>query len=147
MKYLVAAIFILSQISANGATIVVGANEQVTTVPKGIEMANNGDTVLIRKGTYYINNIILTKQITILGEDFPVLHGSGKYQILTISGRNIRIEKIHFSHAGYSSMNDLAAVKIVDSRYIVIENNRFTHTYFAIHIANSADFTIRNNIL
>ena len=55
------------------------------------------------------------------------------------------IKGIHFANAGYSSMNDYAALKIIDATNILIENNSFTNSSFAIHIANSTYSVIRNN--
>jgi nitrous oxidase accessory protein len=57
------------------------------------------------------------------------------------------IRGIHFANAGYSSMNDFAAIKIIDAARITIENNIITNASFAIHIGNSTNSTIRNNTI
>lgn len=130
-----------------GAVIPVGPHEAITSIRHAVELAKNGDTIVVKKGLYYVNNIIITRPVTILGEGQPTLHGADKYEILTISGSDISVKGIHFTHSGYSSMNDYAAINVVDARNVVIENNVFTHTYFGIHVNNSEHFTIKNNRL
>lgn len=147
MKHWPIIIAFLVCIPAKAATIVVAVNTPLSSIRQAIAMAREGDTILIKKGTYYLNNARLTKPITLLGEDFPILHGADKYELLTISGKGITVSGIHFTHSGYSGMNDYAAITIVDASEVLIEGNRFTQTFFGIHVANSHHFTIRKNTL
>jgi nitrous oxidase accessory protein len=147
VKPLLAIFSVLFTVAGFGAVIPVGPQEPITSIRRAVQLAKNGDTIVIKKGLYYVNNIVVTRPVTILGEGQPTLHGADKYEILTISGSNISVKGIHFTHSGYSSMNDYAAITIVDARNIVIENNVFTHTYFGIHVNNSDHFTIKNNRL
>jgi nitrous oxidase accessory protein len=126
---------------------VVGKDKAISTLRQGIESAKDGDTVLLNKGVYKEGNIIITKAIYLIGIDGPVLDGENKNEILTLTGKNILIKGIHFANAGYSSMNDYAALKIIDATNIIIENNSITNASFAIHVANSTYSIIRNNII
>lgn len=145
MKYGFIILFLLSVVQASARILVAGNGQTYTSIKKAVADARNGDTVLIKKGLYYVNNVVITKSIVILGENFPVLHGAGKYEIFTLSGSNITVKGLHFTHSGYSSMNDYAAVKVVDATRILVEGNRFTHTYFGIHLGNTTYCTVRNN--
>lgn len=127
--------------------LIVGARETFKTLRTAVHDAKNGDTILVKKGLYFINNLQVTKSITIIGEDFPTLHGADKYELMTISGRGMKIKGFEFTHSGYSSMKDLAAITIIDASNFTIENNRFDQTYFGIHVANSHHFTVKNNRL
>ena len=89
--------------------------------------------------------MLLTKSVSILGNGNPVLDGESKFEILTISGKNITIKGIHFRNSGYSAMNDFASIKIVDASNILIENNTILNSYFAIHISNTSYATVRHN--
>lgn len=147
MKFFVFIPFLLLWLSAASRTLNVGYGQKFTTIKAAIGAAENGDTVLVKKGMYYLNNAIITKSIALIGENCPVLNGNHKYELLTISGSNITVKGFHFLNSGYSSMNDYASVKIIDANNISIENNRITGAYFGIHTANSSFCTIRNNIL
>ena len=145
MKVLLIILAISISIPSLAHTIVVGKNQVINTLKKGIELAGNGDTILLQKGTYREGNIVLSKPVHLIGVDYPVIDGEDKFEILTISGERIVIRGIHFSRSGYSSMNDYAAVKVIDAKYVVIENNIISDSYFAIHVANSSHSIISNN--
>ncbi len=141
-------IFLLCTIANSFAnTIIVGKDKAISTLRQGIMAAKDGDTILLNKGVYKEGNIIIDKAIHLIGIDEPVLDGENKNEILTITGKNILIKGIHFANAGYSSMNDYAAIKIIDATAILIENNIITNASFAIHVANSTYTTIRNNTI
>jgi nitrous oxidase accessory protein len=147
MRCLLTAIllFILSDSFAN--TIIVGKDKLISSLRQGINMAKNGDTVLLYKGIYREGNIVIDKAIHLIGVGDPVLDGEYKHEILTLTGKNIVIRGIHFANAGYSSMNDYAAIKIIDATHILIEGNVISNASFAIHIANSTYSHIRNNTI
>jgi nitrous oxidase accessory protein len=145
MKVVFAIISMLFGLSVSATVIFVGEKEHLKSIKDALSVAGNGDTIIIRKGIYRVANNVITKSVAIIGEGMPVLDGQGTYEIFTISGKKIRIAGIHFANSGYSSMNDLAAITIVDASQIIIENCRFTNTYFGVHVANSTDFFIINN--
>jgi nitrous oxidase accessory protein len=142
MRYIFTAAILFIVLRSEARIIKVNPGEAVSLA---VSKAEDGDTIFIRKATYKVNNIIVTKRITFIGDDYPVLDGEGKYQIFYISGDGVTITKIHFTNSGYSSVSDIAAVKIINSRKLTLENNLFTHNYFGIHVSNSSHFIIRNN--
>ena len=127
--------------------IIVGKDKAITTLREAIKAAKDGDTVLLNKGVYKEGNIIINKAICLIGIDAPVLDGEHKNEILTLTGKNIVIKGIHFANAGYSSMNDYAALKIIDATNILIENNSIINASFAIHLGNAINSVIRNNTI
>lgn len=142
MKLLLTILLMAVLGGATANTIVVEKN-----LRQAIHHAKDGDTVLLKKGIYKEGNIIINKSICLIGIDAPVLDGDHKNEILTLSGKNIIIKGIHFLNAGYSSMNDFAAIKIIDATGILIENNTITNASFAIHFANSTNSVVRNNTI
>ena len=126
-------------------TIIVGKNQPVTSIRKAVELAKNNDTILVEPGIYKEGNITIEKNIVLIGKNFPVIDGELKYEIFTISGYGITIKGFQFQNSGKSAMNDYAAVSVIDSKNILIENNKVTNSYFGIHFANSSFITIRNN--
>ena len=136
---------ILFSTTLSARTIVVGKNEPVTSIRKAIEIAKDKDTILVKPGLYNEGNIIITKNIILIGEGFPIIDGEKKFEIFTISGLNIIIRGFQLQNSGQSALNDYAAVKVIDSKNILIENNRIINSYFGIHFSNSSFITIRNN--
>jgi nitrous oxidase accessory protein len=127
--------------------IIVGKNQTIRSLREGIKTAKDGDTVFLNKGIYKEGNIIVDKSIYLIGVDEPFLDGDNKNEILTLTDKNIVVKGIHFVNAGYSSMYDYSAIKIIDATNIRLEGNSISNAAFAIHIANSTHCIIRNNII
>ena len=126
-------------------TIVVGKNQPITSIRKAIELAKEKDTILVQPGVYKEGNIIVNKNIILLGQNYPVLDGEKKFEILTVSGANITIKGFQLQNCGQSAMNDYASIKVIDSKNILIEDNRVINSFFGIHFGNSSYITIRHN--
>jgi len=126
-------------------TIVVGPGQAIASLKKAIQLAKDNDSIFLKSGIYKEGNIVLIKSLSIIGEDNAILDGENKYEILTISGKNILIKNIQFRNAGYSALNDYASIKLVDAVNITIEANTVINSYFAIHLSNSTYCTVRNN--
>ena len=122
---IIALLFFLSRTSGN--IIEVGTGKPFTTVREAIKSARNGDTIMIGKGKYEEGNLIIDKSLHLIGVNFPVLDGNFKHEILTLTGKQIVVSGIHFANPGYSSMNDFAAIKIIDPSRVLIENNQITN--------------------
>ena len=147
MKTLVAILLLFGMNKVLANKIVVGKDKAISTLRLGIREAMEGDTILLNQGIYKEGNIIIDKAIHLIGINSPVLDGENKNEILTLTGKNIVIKGIHFANAGYSSMNDYAALKIIDATNILIENNSIINASFGIHLANTINSVIRNNTI
>ena len=147
MKTVVAILLLFGMNKVLANKIVVGKDKAISTLRQGIREAMEGDTILLNQGIYKEGNIIIDKAIHLIGINSPVLDGENQNEILTLTGKNIVIKGIHFANAGYSSMNDYAALKIIDATNILIENNSIINASFGIHLANTINSVIRNNTI
>lgn len=137
----------LFAINANGNPIKVGPAEEIKRITQAIAMAQPGDTLIIQPGTYREGNIILNKSLTIIGKEYPILDGENKYEILTVHANSVTIQGLKFINTGVASINDLAAIKVLDSRDMRILNNKFKNTFFGIYLSNSSQSWIEENEL
>jgi nitrous oxidase accessory protein len=147
VKKLLTILILVSIQSVFARTIVVGKDQVISSLRKAVEMANDDDTILLKKGIYTEGNIIISKSIRLIGVDQPILDGENKYEILTVTGSRIIIKGIHFRNSGYSSMNDYAAIGLIDAGYVIVSNNTIEHAYFAIHVANAQHCLISGNTI
>ena len=147
MRCLLSISFILLLTTGYGRVIIATAGAGGISLKSAIAMARDNDTIVLRSGIYKEGHIVLTKSLTLLGETNAILDGENKYELLTISGRNITVKHITFRNAGYSSLNDFASIKLVDATNVVLEANTILHSYFAIHISNSNYCTVRYNTI
>jgi len=141
------AVLLFSAPSRAGKIIRVGPSEQITRIKEAIALAQPGDTVLIQPGVYREGNIIIQKPIVLMGEGYPVLDGESQYEILTIHTSQATITGLKFIDTGIGSIEDKAAIKILDSKNLRILNNQFENTFFGIYLANSSHIWIENNEL
>ena len=139
--------YLFSSICVFADTIKVGLNQSVHTIKEGIALAKPGDTLIIAHGIYREGNISLQNSLTILGENYPILDGENKFEILTIHANDVVIKGLKFINTGIASMNDLAAIKAVDCKRLKIISNQFDNTFFGIYFANCSQSWIEHNEL
>lgn len=139
--------FLFSAQSLEGKIIRVGPSEKVTRIKEAITLAQPGDTVLVQPGIYREGNIIIQKSIVLIGEGYPILDGENEYEILTVHTSHATIKGLKFIDTGIGSIEDKAAIKILDSKNLHILNNQFENTFFGIYLANSSHIWIENNEL
>ncbi|MBK8954070.1 MAG: nitrous oxide reductase family maturation protein NosD [Saprospiraceae bacterium] len=140
--------FLLLLLSGNlHATIIEVRSQtgQIRTIREALSVASAGDTVLVFEGIYREGNIIIDKSISLMGIGKPVLDGEQKNEILTISGNSIAVIGFKFMNCRYSTMYDYAAIKCINARKILLEDNEIHRAYFAIHLSNTEEIVVRNN--
>ncbi len=147
MKQILIILFLFCFHALSAKTIIVGKNQVITSLRKAVEVAGNRDTILLYKGIYREGNITINKPLFLVGVNEPVLDGENKYEILTISANGVVVKGIQFRNSGYSSTYDFASIGVIDAQNVIIENNTISHSYFAIHFANTAESIIRNNTI
>ena len=145
MRFILIILFFIISTPVFCRTIVVGKNLPISTLKKAIELAKDKDTILLQPGIYKEGGIIITKAITVIGINYPVLDGESKYENMIITGKDIKVSGIYFKDSRFSSYNDYSAISIIDATNITIENNKIFNAQFAIHVLNSAYCTIINN--
>jgi len=145
MKGLFLIITICLPILLTANTIVVDTAGPVTGLRQALAQARQGDTILVKQGTYREGNIIIAQPVTIIGENFPVFDGEGKYEILTINSHRVTVQGLRLINTGTSSIHDLAAVSVNNARHVVIAGNQFYDTFFSIRYSNASDGRVEGN--
>ncbi|MFZ5999004.1 MAG: nitrous oxide reductase family maturation protein NosD [Bacteroidota bacterium] len=147
MKWLPIVLMIFSFLSADAATWLVGKKEKIKSIKSAIEMANAGDTIRVQPGTYREGNLIIQKPLTIIGHQYPVLDGELKYEIFTIAASDVTISGLRLINTGSGSINDIAAIRVIESQRLKVINNQLENTFFGIQLSNSKHCRIENNSL
>ena len=124
MRLLFFIILFSFSVTTNASTIVVGKDQSLRSIKEAIGLAKNGDTIKVMPGIYREGTLTITKSITLLGINFPVLDGESKYENIVISGKNIKVAGFLIKDSRHSSSNDYAAISIIDATNITVENNQ-----------------------
>lgn len=143
--FLTIAYFILNSNKAESKVILVGNTEKVKSIKTAIKLSSNGDEIFIKSGLYKEGNIFVDKSLTIRGEKNTILDGDLKNEILTIKSDKVIIKSLTFKDSGFSNIRDLSAIKIIDSKNCLIDNNTFKNTFFAVYLSGSEKCSIKNN--
>lgn len=144
-RLLLASIFIFCYAFAKAETITVCNTCQHTSVSNAITAAQAGDTILIKKGTYKEYNILVDKPLTIKGENFPVIDGEDKGEIIRIMSDNVTIDGLFIINVGTSYTSDHAAIRVVRSEHFLIQNVVLEKLFFGIYIEKSNNGRIYHN--
>ncbi len=138
-------VFIFFAINLFAKTIRVGKLQTFKTIQQGLMASINGDTVLVDAGNYHEKNLIISKSVFLLGINYPVLDGDGKYEIISVKANGVVVDGFKIMHSGISSIEDFAGIKIYSSRDVVIRNNILEDTFFGIYSQYGTNCTIEKN--
>lgn len=136
-KILLLLLLLLSVQVTFSKQIEVCENCKVSTLKEAINLAENGDSILIKKGTYFENNIEINKEVSIIGEEGVVIDGKNKGDILHITASNFSLKNIKVINVDVSYVKDYAAIKIVRSKNFTIENIVLEKVFFGILVEKS----------
>lgn len=142
-KILYIFLFFSSFLQAN--VIEVGPNKPIKSIKKAIALAKAGDTVLVYKGWYKEGNIIINKKIVFIGENYPILDGQKKFEVLSIKADGVIVRGFKVIKSGYATLEDPCGIKVYNKKNVVIQNNILDDNFFGIYIQNGANCIIKNN--
>jgi len=133
--------------SASAKTIRVGTGQVCTQIKQAISLSENGDSVLVEFGIYKEGNIIIDKSIFFGGEQYPVLDGDRKYEVLTIKADDVTVKGFRIQHSGYATLDDPGGIKVYECNNVQILNNHLYDNFFGIYIQYSHNCLIKNNVI
>ncbi len=135
--------FLLLQVK--GRNFLVNPTFNSSSINIIIKNAAAGDSITFKTGHYLINNLIIEKPLVFMGENHPILDGGKKYQIISIASDNVIINGFNFVNTGFSDMNEISAIRIQNSRNIIIKNNILENVFFGIYCLNASHCFIQGN--
>lgn len=128
-------------------TIRAGKHQPYTSIQQALNAAAAGDTVWVEAGNYREKNIVISKPLVLTGDKYPVLDGESRYEIISVRAGNVTVKGFQLQHSGISSLEDIAGIKIYNTRNVVISDNILTDAFFGIYVQSGINCTIENNRL
>lgn len=148
MKFFTAILFLLLPFIIEAKTIEVCNSCEVKSLKEAIKLSEDGDTILIKAGTYKEHDIhIIDKAIQIKGEGNPVIDGENKGTVISIRGSNFTIEGLTVINVGRSYTKDFAAILVSESTNFTIKNNILENVFFGILLEKSSEGRIEGNTI
>jgi nitrous oxidase accessory protein len=120
---------------------------EVKSIALAVTLVASGGTITIKEGLYKEGApILIDKPMTLSGQKGAIIDGEKKYQIITIKKtENVIIEKLILQNSGSSFIEELAGVKIIDSKNCVVQNNQIRMTTYGIYLEKSENSHVFNN--
>ncbi|MBX2955028.1 MAG: nitrous oxide reductase family maturation protein NosD [Cyclobacteriaceae bacterium] len=140
-------IFSLSWAYAQPSRLVVQPNGKIATIKQAIALADAGDTILVKPGTYREGNILVDKSLVLVGENKPIIDAEFKHEVITVRARHVSISGFKIINSSVASMHDPAGIGAEEADFLTIKKNEFNGTFFGIHISNSHHVTVADNTL
>lgn len=147
LKGIFSGLFWCSVFSLQAVTIRVAPGTPVANIQEAIRMAAPYDIISITPGIYFEHNIIIDRPLTIKGTGGAIIDAENKGEIFTIQANHVTIEGMELRHTGYSSLNELAGIKLLSSRYCVLNNNTTMDCCFGIYLSNCSNCVVKNNTI
>lgn len=126
-------------------TIEVCKTCPTSSLKKAISEANRLDTIVIKKGTYKEHSIRVDKPLTIIGENYPVIDGELKGEIITIVSDSVTIDGLFIINVGTSYTEDYAAIRVKRSKNFVIKNLVLEKLFFGIYLEKAHNGKVFHN--
>lgn len=130
-------------VNASPSTLIVG-NGGFNSIQEAINNASRGDTVFVRKGTYY-ENIVVNKSITLIGEDKEntIINGGGKGNVISV-----KVSYVKISGFTVNNSDPFTGCGISVERYgNIIDNNNIIHNNIGIQIISPGENQIYGNVI
>ncbi len=123
-------------------TIVI---QQGMSIQEAIDKARPFDVIHIEAGTYHQGNIIINKPLTLIGINYPVIDGEGKFENFSVKADSVLIKGLKVINSGVSSLIDFAGIKIYGRKDVTIEKNILDNCFFGIYTQNGLRCRIIDN--
>ena len=138
---------VIFQITAFAKTLEVGKSKPFHSLKAAINVASDGDSIIVYKGIYKEGNISISKKIYLLGVDFPVIDGELKDEIISVRSSYVTIKGLKLVNSGRMAMRDPAAVKVYEGNHVIIEGNQLLNNYFGIYLQYAHNCIVKNNVI
>ncbi len=128
-----------------GQIIEVCENCPVNSIQQGIATANKHDTIVVKKGTYKEYDLRIDKPLTLIGENYPIIDGESKGEIITIVSDSVTVDGLFIINVGTSYTEDYAAIRVKKSKHFVIQNVVLEKLFFGIYLEKSSYGKVYHN--
>lgn len=117
---------------------------EFSDIQSAIDFAKEGDRILVKGGAYR-GPILINKRVELVGEGEPIIDGEGRHQVITVKANGVRIEGFVIKNSGMSYSEDIAGLKVINSKECVIRENSFLNNFFALYLERVSGCLVEGN--
>ena len=128
-------------------TIIVDPSASLHPIADAIAGAAAGSVLILSQGTYREPVVTIDRPLTIDGRGAATLDGAGADGLLLITANDVTVRGLVLRNTGHSGVEDRAALRVVNARRCVVEDNVLDSTMFGIYLEKSVGCVVRKNTL
>ena len=125
----------------------VGSDQSHKTISSALADASANDTIIVHAGRYAEGTLAITKTLTLIGKDSPVLDGESKHEVITITAPNVSVRGFRIENGGRSSTKELAGIRVDNTTGFSLTDNQLINCDYAIYLAKASKGEIKNNVI
>lgn len=125
-------------------SLIVCPTCELKDIQSAINFARAGERIIVKAGKYK-GPVLIRKSLEIVGENEPVVDGEGKHQVITVMADGVRIEGLVIKNSGMSYTEDIAGLKVKNSKDCIIRKNKFVNNFFALYLEGVKSCKIEDN--
>ncbi len=118
-----------------------------TVISDAILQATPYDTLVLKKGIYRENTIVVNKPLVLLGEEGAIVDGQMGDEIFVIVSDDVSLENLTLKNVGVSYLKDRAAIRLNRVSNVTIRNNHLLNTFFGIYLQKSNECLVDGNTI
>ncbi len=112
---------------------------------RALAEAQDGDTIVIPPGDYR-GPLVIDKSVTLMGEGWPVIDGSGQGDVLTVTAPDVTIAGLVVRNSGDSLNDENAGITGLAPR-ITVQGNRLKDVLFGVYLKDAPGAIVRDNVI
>lgn len=137
----IAGVLLLAGLAATAQP--AAASVQQPSIASLIAAASSGDTVIVPPGTYR-EQLVIDKQVTLIGEGRPVIDGGGTGDVVVITADGVTIRGFVIEGSGTNVSDEPTAVRLRGNN-AVVEDNIIRNVLYGVTLIQSEGHTVKNN--
>ena len=123
----------------------VGKDSEYKNINTALYASSNGDTIIINGGTYS-GNFVISKSVSLIGKNNPVLNGNNSGTVLTIVSPSVKVEEIIIKNSGKLLDKEDAGI-LVKADSAVIKNNVLKSVLFGVYFLKADYGVVEDNLV
>ena len=127
------------------ATLTVGPAAQFQSIQPAISAAQAGDVIEVRSGIYN-ENLLIDKQLSLIGIDRPVVHGNGNGSVVVVTVGSCIFRGFRVEHSGADLQSEDSGILLRSSNNR-IEQNELSDILYGIYFYRSQGNTVQWNTI
>ncbi len=127
-----------------------GHNHRLPRLPRHLPRRGRccrpaGDEIEVRGGTYP-GELVITKPVTLIGVDNPVIDGGGAGTLIRVTGADLTIQGFTLRATGSNHDKEDAAIVVEQGRATIVDN-RIEDALFGIYLKQAPGSIVRGNVV